>query len=117
MPVPGLSPMSKARCLQRSSFPSAAGFFLLTQANRSGPCGSCIQFWALAIVEKADKAIAAAIDFIALIFTSLFDLQPDLGQRRITDATIAGRRLSPLLPLILQSHFGEAVWHERTGSQ
>lgn len=79
MPVPGLSPMSKARCLQRSSFPSAAGFFLLTQANRSDPCGSCIQFWAIAIVEKADKAIAAAIDFIALIFTSLFGLHSPIS--------------------------------------
>ena len=88
MPVPGLSPMSKARCLQRSSFPSAAGFFLLTQANRSGPCGSCIQFWAIAIVEKADKAIAAAIDFIALIFTSLFGLQPDLARRHTIDPPV-----------------------------
>ena len=70
MPAPGLSPMSRACCLQRSSFPSAAGFFLLIQANRAGPCGSCIQFWAIDIVEKADKAIAAAMDFIALIFIS-----------------------------------------------
>jgi hypothetical protein len=71
MPAPGLSPMSRACCLQRSSFPSSAGFFLLTHANRSGPCGSCIQFWANDIVEKADKTIAAAIDFVALIFISL----------------------------------------------
>src|ERR1700688_2978818 len=71
--------MSRACCLQRSSFPSAAGFFLLIQANRAGPWGSCIQFWAIDIVEKADKAIAAATDFIALIFICPSPLR--LGRR------------------------------------
>jgi hypothetical protein len=47
--------------------------FLTDKANRSGPCSSCIYFWAIDIVEKAEKAekvIAAATDFIAFIFIS-----------------------------------------------
>jgi hypothetical protein len=68
MPAPGLSPMSRACCLQRSSFPSAAGFFLLTQAKRSGPCGYIRQSSARELVEMAQSADANVRTAIAWKF-------------------------------------------------
>ena len=69
MPAPGLRPMSSACCLQRSSFPSAAGFLLLTQAKRSGPCGYIRQSSAWEIVEMAQIADVSVRTAIAWKFT------------------------------------------------